>query len=437
MEETDEIKLLTEDFVRKARLKLSSAKYRFFSLCLYPIRTVVVNDPRRVEGYINYESNSERFENQIHINQKVIGEYKDTYKTLNMIDIMLHELNHIIRRHDIRGIGKDKSIWNTACDHIVDKSLKRLKLSSPIIQHNIIRAIEYDDDLNSEESVYRWLLKKKASGGVDISQQSNGMISVNEKSRDQEFTVAPDLSDKDIKPEEQQIVEDYVSKVRAIYNIEKEKGNISSDMKSLFDELLKVDIPWERLLEKAIKAKAVEKANRRNWRKLNKYYINLGISLPGAVSSHDKDAVSTLIVHIDSSGSMSDDDLRKAGYVIVKSAKYFEKIILIIADVNLKQEMTFRKLDYDSIMDYFKTAGVTGRGGTSHKFVFEYFDKFYEENPDNLSLTISITDCYSDIDNRIKEAQFIKAVPLILINTSGNNRKVINHKNITNIVINN
>jgi predicted metal-dependent peptidase len=434
MDEIDEIKQLTESFVRKARLKLSSAKYRFFSLCLYPIRTIVIDDPRPLEGYINYESNSERFENQIHINQQVIGKYKHTYKTLNMIDIMLHELNHIIRRHDIRGIGKNKDLWNTACDHIVDLSLKKLKLSLPIIQYNIIKTIEYNDDLKSEEAVYRWLLKQKKNDGIDISKDSKGMISLDEKSRDQQLIIAPDLSDKDIKPEKQQIVEDYVSKVRAIYNIEKEKGNISNDMKSLFDELLKVDIPWERLLEKAIKAKAVEKANRRNWRKLNKYYVNLDINLPGAVSSYDKDAVSTLIVHIDSSGSMSDDDLRKAGYVIVKSAKYFEKIILIIADVNLKQEVIFRKLEYDSIMNYFKDAGVTGRGGTSHKFVFKYFDKFYEENPDNLSLTISITDCYSDIDNRIKTAEFIKAVPLILINTSG--KKVINHKNITNIVVN-
>ena len=440
----------TEEFIRKARLKLSSAKYRLFGLFLYPIRIVTINRPDNIEGFVNYESTTEKFENQIHINETVVEDNINHYKTVNMIDIMLHELNHIIRRHDIRRKNKDFKTWNIACDHIVDLSLKKLNLSKPISQWNIIKRIEHDKRYQSEEEVYKWLMKNQkkkdkdnnsgqsgsgsgSSGGkVDISQGENegDPIKFDDDLYNQHFEIQPDLNEQ-IKPSEKQVVEDYVSQIRAVYNIEKEKGSISSNLKDVFDDLLKVEIPWETLLEKAIKTKATEKANRRSWRKLNKFYVNLGISLPGFIPGQDKDAVSTLIVHIDSSGSVSNDDLRKAGYVITKSANYFDKIVLIVADVNINQEVVFNKWDYYKIEDYFKDSGITGRGGTSHRHVFEYFDKYYEENSDNLSLTISITDMYSDIESIIEKAEFIKVVPLILINTS--NSKKIDHVNVTTI----
>ena len=144
----------TEEFIRKARLKLSSAKYRLFGLFLYPIRIVTVKRSDGMEGFINYESTTEKFENQIHINETVIEDNINRYKTVNMIDIMLHELNHIIRRHDIRRKNKDFKTWNIACDHVVDLSLKRLNLSKPINQWNIIQRIENDKRYQSEEEVY-------------------------------------------------------------------------------------------------------------------------------------------------------------------------------------------------------------------------------------------------------------------------------------------
>jgi predicted metal-dependent peptidase len=427
----------TEDFIRKARLKLSSAKYRFFGLCLYPIRTIHSNDERPIEGWINYEVDGEKFENQIHINERVINENIDRYKTTNMIDIMLHELNHIIRRHDIRRGDRNPNIWNVACNHVIDLSLRNLNLSKPIYSWSIIDRIAHKSPKQSEEEVYRWLMKNKkndSGDGVSITQGSGDIIKVDDDSYSTHFEIQPDLKPQEITSEEKQVVEDYVSQIRAVYNIEKEKGYISSDLTSIFDELLKVEIPWETLLEKAIKAKTTEKANRRSWRKLNKFYVNLNISLPGFVPSREQDAVSTLIVHIDSSGSVDNKNLRKAGYVITKSAQHFDKVILIIADVNIKQEVTFNKWDYNKITDYFKEEGVRGRGGTSHKHVFNYFDKYYEENSDNLSLCISITDMYSDIERYIDKSEFIKAIPLILINTSNN--KIIKMKNITTIICN-
>jgi len=421
----------TEEFIQKARLKLSGKKYRFFGLCLYPIRIVNKYIDNNIEGFINYEVGSKKFENQIHINEKFIDEHYE-YKTTNMIDIMLHELNHILRRHDIRGVGKNSEVWNVACDHIIDKSLKNLNLSIPLIRRNIIERIEYDNDLQSEEVVYNWLMKNRDK--VSISRDSGvdeDVINVSDQYYQADFQIIPDLKPHEISPEEKQVIEDYVAQVRAVYNIEKERGSIASDLVNMFDELLKVKIPWENLLDKAIKMKANEKANRRSWKRLNKYYVSLNISLPGYSTSRDKESTSTLIVHIDSSGSMDDDDLRKAGYVIYRSVQYFEKIILIIADIEIHQNIEFNKNEFNRILDYFKTEGIKGRGGTSHRIVFGFIDKYFKEHCDDLSLVISITDTESDIEYYIKTTEFIKAVPLIIVNTA--NKKKCNYKNVTTI----
>ena len=132
-------------YLRKARLRLTGSKYRFFGLCLYSIRSVIFSDPTGLEGYVAYEkSDKDVFENKIYINGDFIEDRAATYKTLNMIDIMLHEFNHILRRHDIRKGDRDSKLWNIACDHIIDSSLKKLDISKPSVSRNILKEIIFN-----------------------------------------------------------------------------------------------------------------------------------------------------------------------------------------------------------------------------------------------------------------------------------------------------
>lgn len=411
------------EFLRKARLKLTGAKYRFFGLCLYSIRTVIFGNNNTLEGYVSYDNEKHTFENKIHINGDIIRDRAD-YKTANMLDIMLHEFNHILRRHDIRKGERNGEIWNIACDHIIDKSLKKLGLSKPINKWYIIDEIENDMNYQSEEAVYNWLMaNKNQPNKIQINKNENtGEINVKNNWYNTDFTMIPDLQsvreDKEITSEQAQAIENYVSQIRAVYEMEKDRGNISSDVKEAFEKLLEVHVPWEILLEKAIKKNAFEKTDRRNWKRPNKYFINSGIYLPGRVQYKDNNGIGTLIIHIDSSGSISTKQLRKAGFVIYKSIQYFEKIIVIVADVNIQQKVEFSKNNQEEMLMYFNKEGFKGRGGTSHRFVFNFFDEYLKDNPDSLSLCISITDMYSDIEHCIKNYEFYKSVPLILLSTT-------------------
>jgi len=417
-------------YLRKARLRLTGEKYRFFGLCLYSIRSVLFSGETNLEGYVAYEKSSKDvFENKIYINGDFIEDRAATYKTLNMIDIMLHEFNHILRRHDIRRKDKDSKLWNIACDHIIDCSLEKLNISKPTISYNIIQEIKYDHKYTSEESVYNYL---KNQNEICINDEQDGGVSVKSKWGNTDFKMYPDLQKEDINPEQVQAIESYVSQIRAIYNIEKEKGNISGEVKEAFEKLLAVVVPWETLLEKAIKKNAFEKTNRRNWKRPNKFFIGCGLYLPGKVPFIENNGVGTLIIHIDSSGSINSKDLRKAGYILYKSIQYFDKILVLVADIKIRQEVEFRKNNSEEMLKYFEDSGYLGRGGTSHYHVFKYMDKYLEDNPDSLSLCISITDMYSDIESSLDSCIFHKSVPLILLSTTDIK---INSSNVTTINI--
>jgi len=434
------------DFLKRARLKLSGVKYRFFGLCLYSIRVLLFNNIKEledIEGCIKYDTVTDKdgnktaqYENRIMINSKIID--NDDYKILNLIDIMLHELNHILRRHDIRMGNRDSRLWNIACDHIIDKSLKKLGLSSPYFMHNIIKEIEHDNALQSEEAVYNWLVndqQKNEFSKVKIDYDDH-KAHVEERFTGNSFDVDLDLeraqNNQELAPEQQADIESYVSQVRAIYNIEVERGNIAGNIKEEYDCVLQVKVPWETVFEKAIKTKTFEKANRRNWRKLNKFYTNLNINLPGRVNTRQDDkGIGTLLIHIDSSGSMDSKVLKKAGYIVYKSADYFEKIILIVADISIHQIKEFKKNNNNEILEYFTAEGIKGRGGTSHYHVFDYFNKYCDEHINDVSICISITDMASDIDSSLDKFEFWKKIPLILLST-GNYMK-IERKNIMTI----
>lgn len=419
-----------EKFLKNARLKLSGAKYRFFGLCLYMTRIkFFTNDVDPCEGFVRIDKNKNQYENVIYINSDMIDKHED-YSTYNMIDILLHEWNHIVRRHDVRRGERDNRIWNVACDHVIDSFLKKLNISKPIVGWNILKTIP--KEIRIEEDIYNWLLKN--SNKVTVTVSKNGKVTVTE-SDGNSFTVDLDLEGKSLSPEQKQVVESYISQVRAMYSIEKERGNIGSDLAETFDELLKVTIPWDRILEKAIKNKAFEKSVRRNWKTPNKLlYPGSGRYLPGRTKIENNVGIGTLLVHIDSSGSMSDTNLKKAGYVISASAKYFNKIELVIADIEIHQQKTFMKNNFNEVESYFSREGVKGRGGTSHKMVFDHWDEYVRKNRDEVSMMISITDMYSDIDTCINSFKAVKFIPLIFISESDSGN-INSHENVTVIKI--
>jgi hypothetical protein len=203
------------------------------------------------------------------------------------------------------------------------------------------------------------------------------------------------------------------------------KGNISGNFKSIFSTLFEQPVPWEDILLKSIKTNIQLVPDSRSWATPNKKYRCHNIILPSEINIEKNNAIGLLIILIDTSGSISDDDLQKFTSVIIQSFNHFEEILLILHDYHIKQIKNFKNNEVDEFKNYIKIEGYAGRGGTSHKEAFSYIEENIWKNRlerDKLSMIISLTDAYSDIDNTIIIYKwFINKTPItFLITPNGN-----------------
>lgn len=238
------------------------------------------------------------------------------------------------------------------------------------------------------------------------------MIEVFDQHGNKMFEVSPTQggADKDGEIDEtsSQEVKKIISEGRAILENMKKKGSISGKMSEYLTKLLEVKIPWTELVEKAIKTNTILEPNNRSWKQLNKFYSPIGITLPGYAMEESNEGIGTLIISVDTSGSISKTILKKFSYVIEQSMKYFKSIKVLVHDVSIHQEKDFEKDTINQFYDFIKNEGYKGRGGTSHKYVFDKIEDLWNDDPDDLSMYMSLTDMYSDVENIYTQYSFIK-----------------------------
>ena len=115
----------------------------------------------------------------------------------------------------------------------------------------------------------------------------------------------------------------------------RQRGLQSGYLKTYLDEVLKVELPWTQILKNAIKKYSIMLPCRRTWIRPNKKYFAHNHILPGITSVSQTDAVGTCVIGIDTSGSISDDDLMK---FYEKVNPIYKKIILNCEEnLNLEQ----------------------------------------------------------------------------------------------------
>ena len=428
--------------VQNARIKLfkKSDGLNFFGACSYMFDWNIHSMPgRNAEGYVLFNKDTLKHEDgTIHINLEMV--MLDNYTHIHLAYIVCHELLHILGKHGVRKGQRDHDIWCVACDHCVERDLKELATS--IVPYD--NSYHMFDKLHklkhncTVEFTYDWIQKQIALGNIKVIRIPGGMISVDGPGGS--FMVNPQVGGVDgdkIKGNDQKIIltnEKIVAEARALHQTMKAKGNQSGNLTSYLDKLLAVKIPWDVLLEKAIKTNVILKPNERTWRNPNKYFRALGFILPGVSSTEDRDGVGIIIYATDSSGSMSDEELKKCSSVTDQSFQFFKEVWLYVHDTIVHQKKIFTKDDRHMFLHFLKNEGYKGRGGTSHQDVFEKIQKQAWENDlikNDLSMCICLTDACSDIETQIKKKQYrwLKTIPTIFVVT-GNYSLNIDQENV-------
>lgn len=290
--------------------------------------------------------------------------------------IMAHEVAHLMLNHMLRLNNRDKMRWNIACDLIINNMLN-IDGFIPPKEGLIPSNNEYD--LNGQ--IIKDINNKCAEELYDeIVDNKDNQDSYSKSSIDHHKFEA--LSDK----EKEQIAQTWKQNALDAANYAKLKGTETGSFQKMVDELIDPKVNWKYLLYKYI-TDSIPFDYTFNQR--SRKSVALGMYLP-----RTKKEMLEVVVHIDTSGSIDQKMLTEFVTEIVSIAREFNNVnmTLIECDCTIKQVLEIKNGNIDKIMNL----KIKGGGGTSHQPLWSHIE---EEIP-NCKLLISLTDGYSDIEEK-------------------------------------
>lgn len=347
--------------------------------------------------------------------------------------INLHEIGHIALMHVARREQRDPELWNIACDLYVNQSLidefhLDIGKSTAVSDSIIIKAPEYgcycssiDLEKDYVERIYEKLeeqgkqngyfsnkpgeYKFSYTGSEDSNMNSRYWrnnpnqqydtfeIQIEKTSSGSNFN--KDLIDNgdDQASKEQQsrkIISDAVVRSEMSgTNV----GNSSGNIERLVKELLKSHLNWKKLFKKyLIQLTATDSSFLRPDKRM---YYQKAI-YPGQ-SADECNALNGVKICIDTSGSISSDDM----------SRFFYQVYDILSKFKVDAELVYWDAEVQSVGNIksfkeFNRVDCFGGGGTNPAVVFDYFSK----KKDKPVVTLIFTDgyfygnWYNDINSR-------------------------------------
>lgn len=286
--------------------------------------------------------------------------------------VLLHEIVHIILNHADRERigGRVMGRWNRAADYVTNAVLQstgRTPEPDALFDTSIATA----DSL--VEKVYEDLPEAPKCDGKckleDLSPDGTGDV---ECTCDISDLIPSDLSDEDKAKVRQNLA-------RA-YELGKAAGKLPAGIEELVDGILRPKLPWRVHLMRYVK-EVVGRRDDYSYSRPNKRYTD--VVLPSATLGS---AIARAVVAIDSSGSVSSEELREFAGETEGVRSLVSSLLVLACDTEVSV-----CLDMEDACDKITSLQVRGRGGTLFKPVFDYVEK--HERPDIL---IYMTDGYGD-----------------------------------------
>jgi len=332
--------------------------------------------------------------------------------------VNLHEILHVLNKDCTAGdIYPEKELHNFACDHIINTALKAdiakgimRKVKCPANAF-IIDALVDNKDYTTVAEVYNWLIENAIQNGV--VQLGNGMKMYTVTINGKEHHVLPDIGT--ISAEGMTDADDIGDALQAeARTILETAENLFRGMESgsavgkLIENIIKVEIPWTSLLDRSIAQKIVPDDVNRSWKGLQKRPFSLGLYYP---VEDVTEKPSILVLLEDQSGSITKQDIQKFASILLQSIRYFDEVWIMRHDVRIHHNKRYKSAQTTEAELSFEAGG---RGGTSHKYVFNKIQEAFEEG-DDLSMIIMLTDFYSDIEGLWPKYEWTKEIPCCIV----------------------
>ena len=268
------------------------------------------------------------------------AEFVDRLTPDEVKGVLLHEAMHIVSKHMLRFNARDHELWNIACDYVINNIVKEMGFELP-------EGGMFDDrfaQMNAEK-VYDILV----SEAVEVPTPKWGTF---------EQPVGSDADKKQIEASINQKIMIAAAAARA-------RGTLPDEVDKLIREMQRADVDLYDVLKRTIGGDQPEDLTFS--RPHRKMYAEAGIISP----STQKNSTGNLIVAVDSSGSVSANELSKFLHIMNGLADDLkpESITVITCDTEVKNVTRYER------GEEIGEIKIGGRGGTCCSPVFNLINR--------------------------------------------------------------
>ena len=368
-----------------SKIRLLS-KHGFFGSLLIGMDFVVVNQ----EGIITNDTG-------IATNGKTI--YIDPFKVDSLssyeLDVLImHELMHIVLKHCFRGKGKEKTIYNRACDIVVNSNIKdvlkekgEIYIGDKPLEHTSPDGKE--GLLHSAEEVYDQLIFNyeyaDAMNSSSITSGQGGSSKSKQKLDDVQAVDSHELwSMEELDEYQEDLLDERILKAAEIDHM-KGCGSVPLGAELYIKNLKHPQIDWREILQSFVQENIVDYS----FNPPDKRFSDGDLILPDFNESEA--VVKNILFMVDTSGSMSIEEITDC-YSEINGAieQYNGKLQGYLGFFDAKV-YDVEPFNYD--LDIRKIKPVGG-GGTDFKEIFKYIEKNMMDDPP--ASIIILTDGYAD-----------------------------------------
>ena len=294
------------------------------------------------------------------------------------IGLMAHEVWHVVFAHMTRRGNRDPKIWNYAGDHVINNLLLQSKFKLPEPRLCDTKYAGW-----GTVAVYDDLIEKGTQPNKDFVCDilSPGSMTAGDEDADEQTGPGKTASDVENQIKGMLVKANTTSKMSG-----ESQGALPGEATRMMDELLNPKLNYDEILHRFMDDQAKDDYS---WTRPNRRYMP-DFYLPGQYS----EALGHITVAIDTSGSVSDEDMKKMLSEINYIRERYKPKMLVVMDCDWDVYHVHEMDENDdrSILDL----ELKGGGGTA----FEPVMKKCSEMETNL--LIYFTDLYAD---PIKEEQ--------------------------------
>ena len=311
-------------------------------------------------------------------------EFINTLSNSELKGVLVHEIMHILHRFHARLGDRDIKIFNVAQDACINETVvsttvgnTRLTLPDGCVRMSHIHQMKYKGEAITEP-VYDFLFSNAQKvicsgpgGGDDDDSQGKG--SGEEVNGKTVLKTVDDHSQHDaLSDMDEEALDEIIKSAKT-----KSWGSISGNIIGEIEDLLKSkEIPWHQKLAYLLSRYINDPGNiyENNWSRRNRR----GLPLPGVKKLSRK-----IIVTVDTSGSIGDDDIQRFFFHIEKIIRDYSNLVLIQWDTQVTSSEIYKKGGWRKIK-------IHGRGGTDPQLLY---DHIYEKYKSSIAV-VNFTDGY-------------------------------------------